>query len=109
MQGWDYSRLSHRFHPIPFSFTLYSVPEHRLVEVEEHEEREKAGLVEAEKANLKRRRVGYIHEPDLRALAELSRLIDARHLSAALEFIRTVVAISDLRTAVDLVRKVCTQ
>ena len=47
------------------------IPEHLLVEVEEHEERQEAGLVEAEKPNLKGGRIGDVHKSDLSALAEL--------------------------------------
>lgn len=54
---------------IPYNFP--SVPEHLLVEVEEHEERQETGLVEAEKPNLKGGRIGDVHKSDLSALAEL--------------------------------------
>jgi hypothetical protein len=82
------------------------IPEHLLVEIEEHEERKKSGLVEAEKPDLERRGIGDVHETDLRTFAEFLGAVEEGNLSAFLEFVGTVVAKRNLGATINFIRKV---
>jgi hypothetical protein len=82
------------------------IPEHLLVEIEEHEERKKSGLVEAEKPDLERRGIGDVHETDLRTFAEFLGAVEERNLSAFLEFVGAVVAKRNLGATINFIRKV---